>query len=207
MAGANSYIPSSHPMTSRRGVSGSQSTQMVLTCRPPPPNHKMVVRNKNIHSTPISKPPYVEDFTGAEMWHHSCSPAGVRGGATIGHEFSDDRADNVGVFRPPLQPYKAGRLLYKKCDSWVLAAAAVLTSVRTEHSGSEITADVVQNTHDLLEKQTVSNIVLATPNTMYHRADRCTMIFSNEPEITKILEFLGYDLVVLCPLMPASGMG
>jgi hypothetical protein len=86
------------------------------------------------------------------MGHHPCSPAGVRVRATIGNEFNDDRADDIGVFRPPLQPYKAGSLLYKKCDSWVLAAAAVLTSVRAEHSGSEITADVVQNTHDLIEK-------------------------------------------------------
>jgi hypothetical protein len=179
---------------------------MVLTYRPPPPNHKVVVRNKNIDRTPTRKPPYIEDSTGAEMWHHPCSPAGVRGRATIGNEFSDDRADEVGVFRPPLQLYKAGRLLYKKCDSWLLAAAAILTSVRAEHSGSEITADVVQNTHDLIEKQTVNNTALATPNTMYHRADRGTMVFSNEPEITKILEFFGYDLVVLCPLMPASGM-
>jgi hypothetical protein len=90
---------------------------------------------------------------------------------------------------------------------WVLGAAAVLTSVRAEHSCSEITADVVQNTHDLIEKQTANNTALAIPNTMYHRADRRTMIFSNEPEITKILEIFGYDLVVLCPLMPASGMG
>jgi hypothetical protein len=101
MAGVDSYIPSSHPMTSRRGVSGPQSTQMVLTYRPPPPNHKVVVRNKNIDSTPTCKPPYIKDSTGAGMWHHLCSPAGVRGRATIGNEFSDDQADDVGVFRPP----------------------------------------------------------------------------------------------------------
>jgi hypothetical protein len=88
----------------------------------------------------------------------------------------------------------------------VLAAAAVLSSVRAEHSGSDITADVVQKTHDLIEKQTVSKTALAIPNKMYDRASRGTMIFSNQPEITKNLKFFDYDLVVLYPLMPAGGM-
>jgi hypothetical protein len=180
---------------------------MVLTYRPPPPNHKVVVRSKNIDSTPTRKPLYIEDSTCTEMRHHPRSPAGVRGRATIGNEFSDDRADDVGVIRPPLQPCKAGRLLYKKCDSWVLAAAAALTSVGAEYKGSKITADVVQNTHDLLEKQTVSNTARALPNMMYHRADRGTLILSKEPGIARILLFFGYDLVVLRPLMPASGEG
>jgi hypothetical protein len=92
-------------------------------------------------------PLYIEDSTGVEMWHHPCFPTGIQERTTISNEFGDARADDVGIFRPPLQPYKSGRLLYKKHASCVLAAAAALTSVGAEHSGSEITADVVQNTH------------------------------------------------------------
>jgi hypothetical protein len=199
MAGTNPYVPSAHPMICRNRVTGPGSTQMValtahvLTYGPAPPNYKVVVKNMTIAGKLTLAPKYVENSTGVEMWHHPCSPLGVRGRAAIGNEFSDDRADDVGVFRPPLQPYKAGRLLYKKHDSWLLAA--------------EITADVVQNTHDLLDNQAVSNAALALPNMLYHCADRRTMIFSNEPEIARIFKFFGYDLVILCPLMPVSGEG
>jgi hypothetical protein len=213
MAGANSYVPGSYPIIWRNHVSGPESMQMValtaqvLTYGPAPPNFKLTFRVRLIDDKKTALPLYIEDATGKETVSHPCSPAGVQERATIGNEFSDDRVDDVGVFRPPLQPYKAGRLLYKKHDSWLLAAAYALTSVGAKYKGSEITATVVQNTHDLLEKQAVSNTALALPSMLYHRADRGTMIFSNEPEIARIFKFFGYDLVVLCPLMSASGVG
>jgi hypothetical protein len=215
MSGMNRYVPSEELI--RYGPAQSRSTvdhpcmvdliKLVMMYGPVPSNYKIIFFHTKRPKTRIGewRLAYMEIPTNVRITHHPCSPSGVQAREPIGREFSDDREDDIAVFHPALPPYKAGRLLFTEHDDWYTAIAAGLASVGIKDNGEGITAEVVESIHNRLEEQATDDPNWTLQRKLYHRADRGTMVFKNEPEMARVAKFFGQDLVVLCPPIPDDG--
>ncbi|CAI9637655.1 unnamed protein product [Alternaria burnsii] len=217
------YIPIDEPLIDYikqhvlvKSTPAQQYFQVIKDHGPLPPNYNISLAKPRRKSkvAPAYKGPYFLENSIAPgtrnvgSWNHPCSPAESHLRPTFRPEPIDEREYITGTYHPPMPTYKAGKLIWKHHDSWESAISDCLNATGVkDFTGAQFTEALVRQRDQRLDELAVKDSQFHMKDTLYHPSDRGTAIFENEPNAARLAKQLGRNLVVLCPLTPASGPG
>lgn len=204
-----SYIPTENPQKLGERTVGPNLVHHVLAYReagPPPRNY--LVEGVCMNPGKIVTTRYRQRYTNQSVpksdlsWYHPLSADGLKENPDpiIEDEFLDDRENIPGFFQPRFV-YKPGQWQWYHYATWQGALAHALRCHNVTQNDKSVQEEYIKSFHEALVKKNGPHTTTQY-YTLYHPADRNTMIFEVEPACAFTLPaFAKFSLSIVCPLV------
>ncbi|KAF2125476.1 hypothetical protein P153DRAFT_400287 [Dothidotthia symphoricarpi CBS 119687] len=213
------YIPTENPQIVGSVLAGTAVDNHAQAYRdhgPPPPNYR-VERFRRSWQDPTTKKTVnqqTQKYTNMSVpganfsFNHPLSPAGlqVNPNPIIENEFDDVRQTCRGFFQPPLV-YKSNQWKWNYFSSWQGALTDALRYYKVSNNNKLIQEADIRQLHTLLKKNPKKHGP-AQHHTLYHPADRDTMVFDGETDCALTLREINmkFSLVIVSPVVSKEGI-
>jgi hypothetical protein len=208
------YVPSDHPQPSgwkSGGKSLEPHEQDYCTYGPPPPNYEAIRKLKYNGSYYIR---YTENSSAnpqPSRDYHPLSPTSLNAQPQpiIRNEYTLPEVECRGVFGVPITWKANPAVKWRHRRTWqeVLAAALASHGVGNKAGNGPVTKEDVAATYNSLKSSDKFSALLNQNSTLFHPADRDSMVFDDEPAMAMVAREYKFSLAVVCPYVEADGKG